>query len=462
MMISLLVPALCQGQVFFQQTFGTNSCNEEGRSLAVGTDKSFYVAGNRVCGNNPRKPLLYKFTNQGDTISTSLDLPFNGWLTSHDSSLYTFYGDGTFPDNQDSIHLFRVRIDSGIRWQKSFFKGVCNNTATQHVTTTDQHTLFTGFYSFKNCGSPLYNSFYGLISPGGTLQWLKNLKGSQNEQLHNARETPDGGFALAGWTDSRSSGRADFLLVKTNSDGDTLWTRTYGSAQANKCYGLEVTPDSGFFLLGQDDSVRLIKTDPSGQKEWERTLGKACGGRVYKIKRSQDGSYTALSLEQVAGQCQAVLYKLKPDGSVFWQRSFSKGRVLTYLERPDTSYVLAGYVYDTATFQSDLFVLGFDSTTFSKTTDGIAAPDSLQSEHHKLQIIPNPSSGQATIKLRMARKEKVESLTLYSANGEKLRTLDVQNRAKLRIHQGDLPSGLYFIRVHRKTGQDTTGKILFY
>ena len=47
-------------------------------------------------------------------------------------------------------------------------------------------------------------------------------------------------------------------------------------------YGMDITPDNGFILVGYSDSIKAIKTDSLGNIEWQKTLGPRCGGIYFK------------------------------------------------------------------------------------------------------------------------------------------------------------------------------------
>lgn len=454
----MLLPVCLHGQIKFQKTIGNDACTEEAQSLAIRNDTSLFLASQQICGAGPRTPLLYSFDQYGDTITTFTNPPYNGNILKQSTSIYSFLGDETFSVNNDSIHLFQVKADSGIRWQQTYFKGTCNNSATAQASGLNGSTLFTGIYSFTSCSNPIYNSFYSLADRNGNTQWTRFIKGGQNDQIHAAQQTPDNNFVLAGWTDSRSSGKADFLLVKTNTAGDTLWSKTYGDQRANKCYSLAIAPDSGFYLLGYDDSIRLIKIDNHGVKEWTKVLGKACGGSDFSIDKSRDKGYSALTLQEINGTCRSVLYKIKPDGSIFWRKVFQKGRLNTYQELPDTSYFLAGYVYDTATFQSDIFVTGFDSSTYTEST-GTFSAQSTYSSKTNLTIEPNPVSKRAIVRLK-APKETISKLSIYTYNGKKVRQIRGHGKSKIVLQKKNL-SGLYLINIRTADGKMFWARVVF-
>ena len=128
--------------------------------------------------------------------------------------------------------------------------------------------------------------------PGGDLRLLKtNSDGdtiwtktygdtNYDDWGYSVKETPDGGFIIVGSTASFGAGDQDVWLLKTDEFGDTLWTKTFGgdSVDIGKC--VQITNDGGFIIVGSTKSfgagsedVWLIKTDPDGNTLWTKTYG---------------------------------------------------------------------------------------------------------------------------------------------------------------------------------------------
>src|SRR5207247_781050 len=103
---------------------------------------------------------------------------------------------------------------------------------------------------------------------GDTL-WTKTFGGIYDDEALFVNQTTDGGYIIAGWTSSFGAGGwDDVYLVRTDANGDSLWTKTYGGVNGDVAWSVQQTTDGGFIITGGTSSfgsggydVYLIKTD---------------------------------------------------------------------------------------------------------------------------------------------------------------------------------------------------------
>ncbi len=114
----------------------------------------------------------------------------------------------------------------------------------------------------------------------GVFQWQKTYGGNNVDQGYGIVQLNDSGFAICGFTNSFGLGGYDAYLIRTNSSGDTVWTRTYEGMDWDFIYSIQTTPDFGFILVGETytntagmKDALIIKTDSVGNLLWKKTFG---------------------------------------------------------------------------------------------------------------------------------------------------------------------------------------------
>jgi hypothetical protein len=220
---------------------------------------------------------------------------------------------------------------------------------------------------------------------GDTL-WTCITGDAGEEQARQIEPTDDGGFAVFGWTNSYGAGLSSCYFIKLDSLGAIEWTQTYGGTGENHAWGGIPTSDGGYILTGHTDcsgsileQVYLIKTDADGDTTWTRTYGGSGFDYGYKVQETQDGGYIIIgwTTSYGVGSGDAYLIKTDSEGNLEWQRtyggeSYDKGRSVRQTE--DGGYIIAG---ETASFGAgsyDYYVIRTDAeghTIWTKTFGGL-------------------------------------------------------------------------------------------
>jgi hypothetical protein len=114
------------------------------------------------------------------------------------------------------------------------------------------------------------HSFFVVVEASST-GWSQTYGGTARDEARSIVETSDGGYALAGHTRSFGAGVDDFWLVKTDVSGSMEWNRTYGGTLSDYAYSLVATSDGGYAIAGSTQSFSaggfdfwLVKTDETG------------------------------------------------------------------------------------------------------------------------------------------------------------------------------------------------------
>lgn len=194
----------------------------------------------------------------------------------------------------------------------------------------------------------------GGLSVKAQLRFEKHYGGGAFEEGGDVRQTFDGGYIMVGQTQSFGVSSADDVyLVKTDANGDTLWTKTFGEVSYDKGYSVEQTADSGYIVTGMTNNfvtggegVYLIKTDKNGALLWSKVYGGNLGGAGHSVKQTTDGGYIIGGIKVNSGGIHdAVLIKTDDAGDTLWTRTYGGGGDdygLSVVQTTDGGYILAG------------------------------------------------------------------------------------------------------------------------
>ncbi len=147
------------------------------------------------------------------------------------------------------------------------------------------------------------------LSFKGELAWIQNYGGSGEDTPRAVIETNDGGFAIFGFSNSvdgdlmgKSTAVNDYWLLRTNAEGDVLWSKTYGGSKDDRGQSVIQTADGGFAITGyamSDDGDAsnnegfhdnwILKLDAQGGIEWEQSFGFSGHDHSYDLVQSDDG-----------------------------------------------------------------------------------------------------------------------------------------------------------------------------
>lgn len=188
---------------------------------------------------------------------------------------------GSIPDNINNIsNAGIVKVDSigDVLWTRSFVN-TNRSIANAVQQTTDGGFILAGSMLLGSSG--WLTAAYLIKTDGnGNTLWTKEYGGTKEEVANDVQQTTDGGYILAGSKlEPGTLVSRDFYLIKTDAIGDTLWTKTFdgnGNAVAN---AVKQTADGGYIIVGTTRSnttyeydIYLIKTDPNGNTIWTKTF----------------------------------------------------------------------------------------------------------------------------------------------------------------------------------------------
>lgn len=213
----------------------------------------------------------------------------------------------------------------------------------------------------------------------GDTVWTRTYGGWGNDVGRCLKEVA-GGYVLAGTTSSFGAGPHDILVLRIGADGDSLWMRTFGGTGADYGYSLELAGQGGLVVAGYTNSfgaggydIYLVKIDPSGNKIWARTYGGTANDVGLSVERSLSGYVVAGNTSSFgAGAMDAFLVGTDADGGALWTKTYggSANDAAWSVEGAGNGYIIAGYTESYGAGQTDVYVLRTDplgDTLWTKT-----------------------------------------------------------------------------------------------
>ena len=310
------------GDTIWTKTYG-GSENDEGRSVDQTTDGGYFITGITNIYQYPAGKMYSIKTNSfGDTLWTKTYGNGDGWRSYSGEQIIDegYIVCGSTHYKSGSAHLcVKIDVNGDTMWYTSWGGMACGDEGYDMHQTSDGSYITTGINAWPF--PPYYRGVsLAKIDTGGTVLWRKKYEPGTGLSV---QQTSDGGYIIAGakgFDEER-----DVYLIKTDSNGDTVWTRTYGGDSADVAFSVRQTSDDGYILTGYTRSfgaggsdVWLVRTDSSGDSIWAWTYGRTEDDDAYSIQRTNDGGYIIAGHTKAfgAGNSDFWLLKIEPDISV--------------------------------------------------------------------------------------------------------------------------------------------------
>lgn len=377
LLISTVILALtdASGQITFQKTFG-GSLDDYGYSVQQTSDGGYVIAGASYSfGVVHDDVYLIKTTATGDTLWTktlgllNYDAGFSVQQTG-DGGYIIAGTTNSVGAGYDDIYLVKTDINGDTLWIRTIGR-TWYDYGYSIQQTSDGGYIITGYTDSLSSG----NGDVYLIKTDavGNSVWTKTFGGGGGDDGWSVRQTTDGGYIIAGSTVSFGAGGGDVYLIKTNANGDTLWTRTYGNTGDDYAFSIQQTSDGGYVIAGNTDTcsagdcsnVYLIKTDAAGNTLWAKAYGTGYGRSV---KQTADGGYI------IVGEGYGVyLIKTDANGNSSWSKTFGGAGInigSSVQQTSDGGYIIAGTTNSFGAGMLDVYLIKTDSNGNSGCNEG--------------------------------------------------------------------------------------------
>ena len=212
-----------------------------------------------------------------------------------------------------------------------------------------------------------------------TLQWSKTYGGSEDDRGYSITQTPDGGYALLGYSYSNdldvtlNAGLQDYWVVKLDASGNINWQESFGYPGLDSGISFTQTNDNGFLLIGVLDvtasegegNTKLnnakhaggdywaIKLDASGNKQWSKYYGGSFTDTPYDVVQTNDNGYLIVGssdsndvdISNNLGEYDFWVIKISATGELIWEKSYGGSQIdeaRSIAATNDGNYIIVG------------------------------------------------------------------------------------------------------------------------
>jgi hypothetical protein len=438
--ISLLLASSCFSQQRWTRTFGGDS-SDVGHSVQQTSDGGYIVAGTTRSFGNGYQAYLIKTNASGDTLWTKTyggtDYEQGNSVQQTSDGGYIVAGYTYSFGNDAQVYLIKTNAIGDTLWTRTY-GGASDDRGYSVQQTSDGGYIATGYTYSSGNGAQVY--LIKTNTTGDTL-WTRTYEGAVSGEGWSVQQTKDGGYIVVGTTGS-SGNVAQVYLIKTNTTGDTLWTRTYGGTSNDYGSSVQQTTDGGYIVVGwtasfgNNSQVYLVKTNATGDTLWSRTYGGTAWDVGYSVQQTSDGGYIVVGATSSFGNGpQVYLVKTNTTGDTLWTKTYGGGGTdggSDVQQTMDGGYIAAGW---TTSFGNgaQVYLIKTDGNGNVGVETPVRQVDG--STVRPLKATPNPFTSFATLP-----GHEAERFSLYDISGRKVGTYRGN-----RIGEG-LGPGVYFLK----------------
>ena len=456
--VGLCLPVAAHATVTFERLWQFDSMTYVRGNTAMQTRDGGFIVGAYVW----RAPRLIKTDSLGDTVWVkSFPQMYNGgYVCQMPGGGYAILGQS---DGQTTLaDIFVARTDSfGDTLWTFRYVGPDDDLTRCFAPTSDGGVVIAGLFS----DATNWNGGLIKVDSAGTLSWVRIFDPDTNVSPYAVQQTADRGFIIADYAPGEGP-----WVQKTDSLGEPVWTRHYGYPPYATFWAVRQTDDGGYVVAGGIYNVEhdrgdacLLKLDSFGDTVWTRSYGvDGYMAEAYSVGRTRDGGFILagyLMADSSVPHYRVYLIRVDSLGETLWTRTFDGNESLAdwgcWVEQcADGGFVVTGMADG-----RNVYLIKTDSA--GRVYVGVEETASALAAARRIDARPNPFTRACVFQLPRPLAEN-EHLKLYDAGGRLVRTLSGSDKLEWDGTDSEgrrLPAGVY-VYSFEEGGQRLTGKVV--
>ncbi len=302
-------------------------------------------------------------------------------------------GDGQQTGNHGQQDYWIVKLDSlgNITWEKSYGGPAADQLESIQLTRDGGYICAgTTWGTGGNVSGVMGQTDIWVIKLDslGNLKWQKCLGGTNYDFGTCARQTPDNGYVVTGYTYSGDGdvtinyGSFDAFVAKLDSNGNLTWAHNYGGSGPDEANWPEPTPDGGYIVAGglssangdglvranhhgtanSNDDIWVLKLSSTGAIQWQQAYGGSNNDVPFYIHQTMEGGYIVSGFtdsydgdvkhpKNTNGRDEEWVIKIDAVGNLEWERAMGGADTAIYdasqanniVQNPDSSFTVVGF-----------------------------------------------------------------------------------------------------------------------
>ncbi|GBE30264.1 hypothetical protein BMS3Bbin04_01296 [bacterium BMS3Bbin04] len=454
------IPSIAQPpETLWTQTFGGYD-GDDGKSIQQTADGGYIITGYTMSfGEGCWDVWLIKTDSDGNEEWSRTfggagdDQGYRVKQTTDDG--YIIIGQtSSFGAGGSDIWVIKTGSDGNETWSQTFGGTSDESGFSVQQTPDGGYIIIGGTTSF---GAGYMDVWLIKTDTDGNELWSQTFGGTEMDYGSDVQQTIDGGYIVSGQTSSFGAGGRDVWLIKTDNEGNEIWSQTFGGAGREESSSVCQTEDGGFIIAGGTTSfgagyldVWLIKTDTDGNEVWSHTFGGAATDYAHCVQLTTDGGYiiTGYTGSFGAGNVDVWLLKTDYEGNELWSQTFG-GAHYDWADSvhlcSDGGYIITGTTDSFGMGENDVFMIRVSADGTEVTEDITSIPTDYVFD----EIYPNPFNPTATISIALPKPSELQ-VNVFNTVGQEVTVLADgqynQGYQQFTFDATGLSSGIYFVQ----------------